>query len=429
MSKMKSAVVSALFAALFLLFVTSSSVPVFAQESIKSSADRRAQYSNEELESFRADLINFVRAYQEAARLVGPAQAQKFDGIEEQLMRIPAEQLNVIRGGLADVKKLNSATQKLESAVAQSNLRGDVKAGRKSDTQNAENLAGFPDADYPSCGTTKVDDAIIDASDTALFVAEGVRDAASRACGQVVVAAGFGGNGNTACIATDAIYLAAKIINYGLHYCNDKIDEAEQSATYARLGHLHSDIESSVANDNANATSIISNDNTNKNTILSNVASAKTEIINNDNSNKTAIINNDNTNKDTIVTNDNANKTAIINNDNANKDTIVTAVENAKTTIIVNANANKDELLRLHIAADLATVDNATPIAVYMLPAVKGGYVELVRTIVVDAITNLAGSSTAQANSFLAQADAYKAAGDYKKAYAWYRKAYKVAVN
>ena len=174
---------------------------------------------------------------------------------------------------------------------------------------------------------------------------------------------------------------------------------------------------------------IVNNDNANATTITTAISNAKTEIVNNDNSNKTAIINNDNTNTTNIVNNDNANKTAIINNDNANTVTITTAVANAKSEIIVNANTNKDELLRLQIAADLAAVDSATPVAVFMLPAVKGGYLELVRTIVVQAITDLAGSNAALANSFLAQGDAAKTAGDYKKAYALYRKAYKTATS
>jgi tetratricopeptide (TPR) repeat protein len=415
MSKMKSVVTTALFAAFFSLFVFSAA-PVFAQDAVRSSAERKVQYSSEELENFRADLINFVRAYQEAARFVGPKQAQNFNGIEEQLLRLSLEQLNVIHNGTAGVKKMNSATKKLESAVQQASLRGDAKARQNGEA--LENASGFPNADYPSCGTNRVDDAIIDASDTALFAAEVIRDVASRGCNQVAVVAGFGANLSTACIVADGIYHAAKIINYGLHYCNDKIDQAEQGATYGRLGHLHSDLENSVANDNANAASIISNDNTNNGTVLTNLSAAKTEIINNDN-----------TNKNTIVTTVGNAKTDIINNAAANRDTIVTAIENAKTTIVVNANANKDEVVRLAIAADLSEADNATPVAVFMLPAVKGGYIEMVRTIVVHAITNLAGSSISQANSFLAQADAYKAAGDYKKAYAWYRKAYKSATN
>jgi hypothetical protein len=163
--------------------------------------------------------------------------------------------------------------------------------------------------------------------------------------------------------------------------------------------------------------------------IQNQLTDTKNTIVNNDNSNKDTIVSNLNAAETSIINNDNTNKTTIINNDNANTAMITTAIETAKTTIIVNANANKDELLRLHIADDLAAVDSATPVAVFMLPAVKGGYIELVRTIVVQAITNLAGSSTAQANSFLAQGDAAKSAGDYKKAYFLYRKAYKTATN
>lgn len=174
---------------------------------------------------------------------------------------------------------------------------------------------------------------------------------------------------------------------------------------------------------------IVNNDNANATTITTAISNAKTAIVNNDNQNTTTIINNDNLNKTAIINNDNSNKTAIINNDNANTVTITTAVANAKSEIIVKANANKDELLRMHIAADLAAVESATPVAVFILPAVRGGYLELVRTIVVQAITNLAGSSTAQANSLLAQGDEAKAAGDYKRAYFMYRKAYKAAAN
>lgn len=111
------------------------------------------------------------------------------------------------------------------------------------------------------------------------------------------------------------------------------------------------------------------------------------------------------------------------------KTEIITAVENAKTTIIVNANANKDELIRLHIGADLASTDSAVLVAAFMLPAAQGGYLELTRSVVFDALTKLAGKSTAQANAILAQGDALRNDGNYKGAYTAYRKAYKTATN
>jgi hypothetical protein len=42
------------------------------------------------------------------------------------------------------------------------------------------------------------------------------------------------------------------------------------------------------------------------------------------------------------------------------------------------------------------------------------GYLDLVRAIVVQTITNIAGSNVTQANSFLTNGDTYKASGDYR---------------
>jgi len=152
------------------------------------------------------------------------------------------------------------------------------------------------------------------------------------------------------------------------------------------------------------------------------VDGAKTDIINNDNSNKTTITTAISTSKTDIINNDNANTTSIINNANANTTTTLTAITNAKNEL-------KDLILRTQIEADLAQPDSDTFVGLYVTPTSQGGYLNLVRSIVVDTITKLAGSSTGQANSFLAKADDYKAAGNYKSAYQFYRKAYKAAVN
>jgi hypothetical protein len=366
---------------------------------LQQDGQERPTPSAEDLESFRADLIRFVKAYKELAALAAPREAQRFNGIETQLQKLSLKQLSIIRSGMPDYTVVGKAATRMSNSVAKSKLlRGKTPGAFASVFET--NSPGFPGADYPSCGSTRVDESTIDASDIALFAAEGVRDAASRACDEVVVIAGEGGNGSLACIATDAIYVAAKAVNFGLHFCNDKIDEAELGATYDRLTHLHSDLEASVANDNAN----------------------KTAIINNDNANKTAIINNDNTNT--------ANLTALINQ--------------VRTDIINNANANKEELknliLRTQIEADLATADNAVPLALYETPSTtctaslanpptQCGYLDLVRTIVKETIANVAGPNAAKANALLAQGDAQKAAGRYKQAYLTYRQAYKTAAK
>ena len=76
-----------------------------------------------------------------------------------------------------------------------------------------------------------------------------------------------------------------------------------------------------------------------------------------------------------------------------------------------------------------AEPDSATPLALFMTPASKGGHLELVRAIVFETIRNLTGATIAQANATLASGDALLAAGKYKAAYAAYRKAYKAAAS
>ncbi len=199
-----------------------------------------------------------------------------------------------------------------------------------------------------------------------------------------------------------------------------------------------------INNDNSNKTmltttitnaqtSINNTTNTSSTAITTAITNAQTTIVNNDNSNKTMIVNNDNANATTLNTNLTTAKNAIITNDNTNTTNIVNNDNSNKTMIINNATANKTELrdllLRTQIEADLAQADNATYVGLYVTPTANGGYLDLVRAIVVDTIAKLAGSTTAQANSLLAQADTFKTAGNYKSAYQYYRKAYKSAVN
>lgn len=374
-----------------------------------TQAQAPVQATQQDLEQLRSDLLSFVQAYKEFAAGVGMnKQAEAFELSAQQIRALPLKQLDVLRNLMPDAARVVSATQKLRIQIE---LRQAKNPALSAEMRHLTlpMSPGFPGADYPSCGSTRTSETAIDASDVALFVAEGIRDAASRACNEDIL----GENTSLACIVTDGIYLAAKIVNYGLHFCNDKIDQAELLASYTRLDHLHSDLEASVANDNANKTSIINNDNTNT-----------TNIVANDNANKTSIINNDNANKTAIINNDNTNTTNIINNDNANT-----------TNILVNANANKNEIrdliLRTQIEADLATADSATLVALYLTPTANGGYLDLVRTIVAQTIANIqaAGGNTGQAQSLLSQGDAARTAGDFKGAYTLYRKAYKAAAK
>ena len=171
-----------------------------------------------------------------------------------------------------------------------------------------------------------------------------------------------------------------------------------------------------VNNDNSNKTmltttitnaqtSINNTTNASSTALTTAITNAQTAIVNNDNSNKTMIVTNDNANATTLNTNLTTAKTAIITNDNTNTTNIVNNDNANKTMIINNDNANKTELrdllLRTQIEADLAQADNATYVGLYVTPTANGGYLDLVRAIVVDTIAKLAGASTAQANWLL----------------------------
>ena len=62
-------------------------------------------------------------------------------------------------------------------------------------------------------------------------------------------------------------------------------------------------------------------------------------------------------------------------------------------------------------------------------PLSQCGLLGLVRQIVVQTISNLAGSNTSQANSSLAKGDQYRNAGNNVAAYQQYRMAYKTATK
>lgn len=84
--------------------------------------------------------------------------------------------------------------------------------------------------------------------------------------------------------------------------------------------------------------------------------------------------------------------------------------------------------LRLKIEQALTT---SQMIGLFELPQAKGGYLDLVRSIVVDVINRMlsAGLSVGTASKSLTNGDSNVATGQYKTAYKYYASAYQAAVN
>ena len=397
---------------------TPPSNPLAASRQIAMSGiakrDDRKEFSREELDQMRSALLDLVEGNREISALLSSRGAKtgndaagkgnEYDAVREQVQQMSDKDLTKMRS-MMDPVAMQQKLAKSRTVIA--------------DFKNTANTAGLPGIDS-YCGAPIATGVII-AADVVYFLAEAVRDIAQDGCNEVIVILGEGGNVRAVCLVTDAIYIIAKAVNQGIHFCDDDYAGSVVEASYDRLGHIHSDLEASVAADDANKTAIVNNDNTNKDTI----------------------VNNDNTNKDTIVSNDNSNKTMIVNNDNTNTANLTALITAALNAIITNANANKDELkfllLRTQIEADLAAADSATPVAIFQTPSTtcttpsvpnpltQCGYLNLVAAIVRETITNQGGPNLAAAQALLVQGDAQRLAGQFRAAYTTYRKAYKTS--
>jgi len=219
------------------------------------------------------------------------------------------------------------------------------------------------------------------------------------------------------------VELALDLVHAQYLECNAKKDGDELAANLQTANNNLNSVKSTVSTINTTVGGINTHTTSVGDTIVTkiNTLSGKADTTNN-------AVNTVGTNVTTInntVNNINTN----VNSVSTKVDNVNTNIDNSRTLIINNANLNAATSLRLLIEADLATPDSSTPLAIFETPASKGGYLQLVRTIVFETIKNLTGATTAQANATLASADALIASGKYKAAYAALRKAYKAAAN
>src|SRR5215471_14750438 len=252
-------------AALIAMMHFTSGGRVFAQAAGTPSdpSQRQGQYPPEELELLRIELLNLVDAVKEMSGLL-PDNTKELERLATawtQIQQLSTIELNSLRRAL-DPSKLNSnglARARLTLlqyrlsaqgiAQAKSRARLDIKDG-------GPDSPGFPVA-HPFCGPNRTPSSVIAAADAVFFVADSVREVAQDGCKQVAVAAGAGGNTSLACIPVDAVWIAAKAVNEGIHFCDDDFTGEIVDTNYARLGHIHADLEASVANDNTNTANIL----------------------------------------------------------------------------------------------------------------------------------------------------------------------------
>lgn len=201
------------------------------------------------------------------------AQARALHGI--QIVRdLTAEDLSVMMEHTPDITPLLYSTEDLVN-IARADRATQLTLTRTGpgrvaiDRPGGESYEsnGFPSAPYSTeVGSTRPTTGATLAASATFEIAENVREAASRACDEVIVAIGAGGNGSLACIAADVVWITAKTVFWGIQFETDDIDSAEINGSYQRLGHLHTDIEtlqSTLGTHDANIDGDLANHNTN----------------------------------------------------------------------------------------------------------------------------------------------------------------------
>lgn len=202
----------------------------------------------------RSELLNLADTVQQFVE-IAPSGLVNPEALEEarlQIQQMSAHDMEVIGKGIDPVKLHNRlmgarmALGEYSKALAESN--GAVHGYLVPRTgQGAQPMDTFPvtgGACTSSNGTdvNRIPVSIVLAADVTWFVADGVRESAQDGCKQDAVVAGEGGNGSTACIPVDAVWIAAKAVNEGIHFCEDDLTGNVVDANYARLGFIHDQV-------------------------------------------------------------------------------------------------------------------------------------------------------------------------------------------
>ena len=208
------------------------------------------QHPLQSLEDLRSELLSLADSVQQFAALA-PAELFDADSLQQarvQIQQMPAESLNTLRK-VIDPAKLHDRLLRARAAVGQYSKS---ISGTKMIAGSMPSFSpGFPDANgfcTSANGTDvhRIPTAVVLAADVIFFVADTVRELAQDACKQdvVVVALGEGGGGNTSLVCTivDTVWVIAKAVDEGIHFCDDDLTGAVVDANFARLNHIHDDL-------------------------------------------------------------------------------------------------------------------------------------------------------------------------------------------
>ena len=269
------------------------------------------------------------------------------------------------------------------------------------------------------------DPAIVKPIEVAIQVAQVAKDIGDRLCDLIVVA--LGGTNAPGCIVaevTDLILDGLQKAKEILTFCDGPVKTAEIEATWRNTIAVDTDIANmnssvmnqitALANQLTQVDSDILNHTSSTNTNMNASVQAVDVDLNNHVSNVDIDLNNHITGIDTDL------NTHLIQVDGD--------VANGTTQLTNGINTFQALDLRMRIEQALSA---GQIIGLFEVPTVQGGYLDLVRSIVVQTINAVlaSGGTVGTASKNLTAGDNAKAAGQFKSAYSDYASAYQAAIH
>ena len=399
----------------------------------------RAQVSAQDFASFQTNLQNLVSFLQQTA---GPDanQLALANDLQNKISGLTGDQLYQVASSF-NVQAFNNAVSAVTTVKpTQRNVANTDPPGNLFNpnflicqlVQQAGQAAGV--------NLVPSDPATIKALELSIDVAKVAAVAADKLCEGVVVVAGEGTT-LPQCIIADVLDLIAEALERAkevLTFCDPVVNAAETEAAWQNSVTIDTDLATHDQNE-ANHLNLIdqhltlidtaiSNQNTSIDTDIDSRVVAVDVDLASRLTNTDADLNNHITGIDTDI---DTNVSGLSNQLTTRASQIDTEVgmQSSDFTLSQPRPVGLRELdLRLKIEQSLAAGQN---IGLFELPQAKGGYLELVRSIVVDTINKMlaAGLSVGTASKSLTTGDGFVATGQYKSAYGYYASAYQAATH
>ena len=231
-----------------------------------------AQAEALEPEAIRAVLLDVLEMQQVSVIMLGDTESEETIANAIDMLKIAtSEELLVFEGAVGTIAELQAQQEALNLQLEDLEAYvPDLPSLMQQGSQFTPLLSleagflGLTDAGYgaicssnpfgdPPGGPNRANPDAVQSAGIAVFTAETVRevaetarDVAGRACDQVLVAIGAGGNTSTVCIAADVLFAVAKGVElavrlgfYLLTFCDATIDGAEIEGSYERASDIY----------------------------------------------------------------------------------------------------------------------------------------------------------------------------------------------